>query len=108
MVEPVDLFSLTPRSTGSSSSSMEQDESKNTSSTQKLMGSFRDVLSDKLKQVDSMHRNAQEKVRQFAAGEIESVHDVSIALKKADMALNLATLFREKILSAYNDLKQLQ
>ena len=108
MAGSVDLFSLTPRSTFTPESPAGDDQSGNTSSTQKLMGSFREVLTDKLEQVDSMHKNAHDKVRQFASGEIENVHDVSIALQKADMALNLATLFREKILTAYDELKQLQ
>lgn len=109
MSNAMDPGSLTPSplSPAFESSSNPSDES-GVSPTQRLMSSFQDVLTDKLQQVEQFQRGAHTKMKQFAAGEIDNVHDVSIALQKANMSVRLATLFREKILSGYNELKQLR
>jgi len=109
MADPIDMISLTPRpSSGSVDMSGNQQNESNESSTQRLMKSFHEVLTERINQVDAMHKDAHRKMKQFAAGEIDNVHDVSIAMQKADMAVNLATMFREKILTAFNELQQLQ
>lgn len=101
--------SLTPSSVSPSLESFSsQDNQSDSSATQELMSSFQNVLTDKLQQVERYQKDAHTKMKQFAAGEIDNVHDVSIALQKANMSVRLATLFREKILSGYNELKQLQ
>jgi flagellar hook-basal body complex protein FliE len=101
--------SLTPSSVSPNPESLADSSGEsNSGATQRLMGSFQDVLTDKLRQVEDYQRNAHQKMKQFAAGEIDNVHDVSIALQKANMSVRLATLFRQKILSGYNELKQLQ
>lgn len=100
--------SLTPSSVSTFESLSDQPEDSGNSASQRLMSSFQDVLTDRLQQVETFQRDAHTKMKQFAAGEIDNVHDVSIALQKADMSVRLASLFREKILSGYNELKRLQ
>ncbi|MFB6356033.1 MAG: flagellar hook-basal body complex protein FliE [bacterium] len=106
------LFSLTPTPRTSSMESLSNQadisSQESESDTQKLMSSFQEVLRNKIQQVDQLHRTAQTKMQKFAAGEIDNVHDVSISMQKARMGIKLMNLVRKKILSGFDDLKQLR
>lgn len=110
MTEPVDIFSLTSQyTTDLEMSEPGSDESPDeTSPSQFLADSFRSTLSEKLEQVEEDHRTAQDKVREFAAGKIDNVHDVTVALQKARMSLGLTTLVRSKFLEAWQQIQNLQ
>jgi len=110
MPGPVGTSSLTPspRSNSPSEPFSSDSDSSDRSATQKLMSSFQEVLTERLNQVDQLQRDAHTKMKKFAAGEIDNVHDVTVALQKANMSVQLATLFRQQILAGYDELKQLQ
>jgi len=84
------------------------EESKGPSITENLADSFADTLSEKLNHVESTQRDAQEKMRLFAAGEIENVHDVTIAQQKANMAMRITGLIREKLMQGFDTLNRMQ
>ncbi len=102
---PGDLVSLTPqRSLSQQRDSVPTDNS----STRKLTDDFAVFLRDSLNQVETSQRDAQEKMRLFAAGEIDDVHDVTIAQQKAQLGLRLTTIVRNKLIEAYERLSQMQ
>lgn len=100
------LSSLTPSSGDLSTSSIEDSADK--SVTKELADSFADTLSKRLNHVEATQRNAQEKMRLFATGELDNVHDVSIAQQKANMAMRITGLIREKLMKSFDELKRLQ
>lgn len=107
-MEPTfELTSLTP-SLSKTGSIVPKSEQKTESATAQLANSFSNTLSDKLNQVENTQRDAQQKMRLFAAGKIDNVHDVTIAMQKATMAMRTATLVREKMIGIFDQLKRMQ
>jgi len=49
---------------------------------------------------------ADEAVRQFLAGEVQDVHQVVIALREAELTMQLAVEVRNKIVEAYQELSR--
>lgn len=78
------------------------------SSTKELMGSFRDVLSNQLDDLEAQQTEATDKAKQFAAGEIDDVHDVTMSMQKASMSMEIATLVRNRLLQGFEDLQNLR
>ncbi|MFP4687373.1 MAG: flagellar hook-basal body complex protein FliE [bacterium] len=107
-LEPTfDLTSLTPLSSQPDISARNGSKVSG-SPTAEIANSFADSLAGKLNQVENTQRDAQQKMRLFAAGKIDNVHDVTIAMQKANMAMRTATLVREKILGGFDQLKKMQ
>lgn len=107
MSSSMNLSSLTPPP-GDLSSPVTAESSETFSSTEELANSFANTLKEKLSYVESRHRDAQEKMRLFAAGEIENVHDVTIAQKKANMAMKITGMIREKMMKSFDELQRIQ
>ena len=78
------------------------------SPTGKLANSFADSLANKLGEVEDTQRDAQQKMRLFAAGKIDNVHEVTVAMQKANLAMRTATLVREKLIGGFDQLKRMQ
>ena len=71
-------------------------------------GSFKDVLSGFLKQVNDLQLDMDETIKKFAAGEITDVHQVMIAAEEADIAFQLMMKIRSKLLKAYEEIMKMQ
>ena len=100
------ISSLTPPSGELSTSTA--DDTEELTSTGELVESFADTLGEKLNHVESTQRTAHEKMRLFAAGDIENVHEVTIAQQKANMAMRVTGLIREKLMQGFDTLNRLQ
>jgi flagellar hook-basal body complex protein FliE len=70
--------------------------------------SFADMLKAGLSEVNNLQTAANDLAAQFAAGETDNIHSVMIAEQKADIALQLATAIRSKILDAYQEIMRMQ
>jgi len=70
--------------------------------------SFQEVLNDAFGQVDEMQKTADEMVIDFSKGNIENMHDVMVAIEKADMGLKLTVEIRNKLLDAYREIMNLR
>ena len=70
--------------------------------------SFADMLKEGLGQVNGLQLTSDDLSAKFAAGETDNIHDVLIAGQKADIALQLATAIRSKILDAYQEIMRMQ
>lgn len=108
-MESADIFSTMPKPKlldRPPSSSSTPDSS--SSEAKQLMDSFGMELEKRVNQIKSMQDNAQTKMRQFAAGKLDSVHDVSVAVQKANMGFRLAGLVRQKVLSGFETLQQMR
>ena len=70
--------------------------------------SFTDILKAGLNEVNNLQIEASDIATQFAAGETDNIHAVLIAGEKADIALQLATAVRSKLLDAYQEIMRMQ
>lgn len=77
-------------------------------SVQKDAVSFQNLLVENLKKVSDYQLQSEKMDELFAIGEVDSIHDVTIASMKADLTLNLAVEVTNKVLSAYNEIMRLQ
>ena len=75
----------------------------------KQQGSFSDVLTQAMTEVNSLQKEADVKVAGLVAGSGGvTPHDAMIALEKADIAFNLMTQIRSKIVRAYEEVMRTQ
>jgi len=70
--------------------------------------SFTDFLKDSLNRVNDLQLESEDWSTRFAAGETDNIHQVMIAGEKADIALQLATAVRQKIMDAYTEIMRMQ
>ncbi len=71
-------------------------------------GSFKDMLLQSLDQVNRLQQEATQGVERLAAGETTSVAEVFSAARKADIAFGLLMEMRNKLLEAYQEIRQMQ
>jgi len=76
--------------------------------TQSGKMTFTDLLRQSLDKVNVLQLEADDWATRFAVGETDNIHQVMIAGQKADIALQLATAVRSKIMDAYNEIMRMQ
>ncbi len=69
---------------------------------------FGDVLKTAIDQVEQLHNNAQNQVADLLTGERGDVHNVMIAVQKADVAFQFMMQVRNKIVNAYQEIERMQ
>lgn len=69
---------------------------------------FQSVLRNAVDQVEQMHTDAQQQVGEMAQGNRQDVHNVMIAVEKADVAFQLMMQVRNKIVNAYQEVSKMQ
>jgi flagellar hook-basal body complex protein FliE len=71
-------------------------------------GGFGQVLQSAIDQVEGLHVDAQNEVKQLLEGGRDDVHNVAIAMEKADVAFQLMMQVRNKIVNAYQEVSRMQ
>ncbi|MGA2832731.1 MAG: flagellar hook-basal body complex protein FliE [Terracidiphilus sp.] len=71
-------------------------------------GSFGDVLSNALHQVNQLNGGAEQQISTMLKGGNADMSTVMIAIEKADVAFQLMMQVRNKIVSAYQDIEKMQ
>ena len=69
---------------------------------------FGDLVRDNLNQVNQLEKNADNLTTQFALGEIDDIHQVTIATEKARMALNMTLGVQNRLVQAYEEVMRMQ
>ncbi len=69
---------------------------------------FGAVLKNAINQVEELHGSAQQQVTDLLKGDRGDVHNVMIAVEKADIAFQLMMQVRNKIVSAYQEVSHMQ
>ena len=67
-----------------------------------------DMLQDQLNTVNELQRDAKEAIEDFMTGRRNDVESVMIATEKADTAFRLLLQVRNKVMAAYDELKQIR
>ncbi len=69
--------------------------------------SFVELFESSINEVNHLQWNSGAKMRKLVTGEIESLHEVMIASEEAGLAFNLLMQIRNKLLTAWNELKRM-
>ena len=70
-------------------------------------GGFVKLLSDVAGNVDKAQHEADEQVAQLAAGKTDNIHQVMLALGKAEISFNYMLEVRNKLVDAYKDVMRM-
>ncbi len=98
-VRPLDLLARLPQLSGAGA----QKAGEKTDST-----TFGETLKKFLSDVNELQLEADEQMQRLAAGEVENLHDVMIAVEKANISFELLVEIRNKVLEAYQELMRMQ
>lgn len=77
------------------------------SPVQNLMGSIENAFSEGLNDVNAKRVESDRLQEAFARGEDVSIHDMMIASEKSALSMQLAMQIRNKMISAYTDIKNM-
>ncbi len=70
--------------------------------------SFREILGDSIQQVNVRQQEADSAIEALATGETENLAEVMTAVEKADLAFRTLMQFRNKLLSAYQEINNMR
>uniref|UniRef100_A0A7C2EKC5 Flagellar hook-basal body complex protein FliE n=1 Tax=Ammonifex degensii TaxID=42838 RepID=A0A7C2EKC5_9THEO len=71
-------------------------------------GSFGEVLSRAIKEVNAAQVRADEAIKAFLSGETKDLHQVVLATEEAKLMLELAVQVRNKVVEAYQEISRMQ
>lgn len=80
----------------------------NTNKNNATSKTFEKQLKSVLDKVNDMQVEAKDMDNKLATGEIENLHEVTIASDKADIAIQLTLTIRNKIIDAYKEIMRMQ
>lgn len=69
--------------------------------------SFADTLKNYYYEVDSLKKDADSKMQDFAVGENSNIHEIMIATEKASLSFKLLVQIRNKLLEAYQEISRM-
>ncbi|HEY66046.1 MAG TPA: flagellar hook-basal body complex protein FliE [Caldilineae bacterium] len=70
--------------------------------------SFGELVRDALEQLNRLQQEADDAATRLALGEPVDLHDVMIAVQKADLGFQLALQVRNKLIEAYQEIMRMQ
>ncbi|MHC5004911.1 MAG: flagellar hook-basal body complex protein FliE [Planctomycetota bacterium] len=70
--------------------------------------SFKAFLKDQLEQVNALQEDAKEAVEDLATGRRDDLEGVILATQKADTAFRMLLAVRNKVMDAYQEVKELR
>jgi flagellar hook-basal body complex protein FliE len=72
------------------------------------LASFQEFFADAIKQTSALEEGAEVQQKRLLVGDTDNLHDVMIAMEKADMAFQLTLAVRNKVIDAYTSVMQMQ
>ena len=69
---------------------------------------FSRLIADQLNDVNLEQLNADETVKSFAKGETDNVHDVVMAVAKADLSFRMVLEIRNRLIESYQEVMRMQ
>ncbi|MFG0260568.1 MAG: flagellar hook-basal body complex protein FliE [Phycisphaerales bacterium JB041] len=70
--------------------------------------SFRDVFMDTLREADALQQDATKAIEDLATGQRDDPEGVILAAKKAETAFQMIQSLRNKVMQAYDEVKQMR
>lgn len=71
-------------------------------------GSFSEVLNNALKELNDTQVKADNLTRELLTGEIQDIHQVTVAMQEAKLTMQLAVEVRNKVIEAYQEISRMQ
>ena len=71
-------------------------------------GSFKDMLFQKIAEVNGLQKEAEAAMSNFAGRKTKNVTEVLVAVQKADLAFKTLMQLRNKLFEAYREITQLR
>lgn len=71
-------------------------------------GEFKQFLQEQIAQVNQLQSDATTAVEDLATGRRDDIEGVAIATQKADMAFKMLLQVRNKVMEAYDEVKQIR
>lgn len=71
-------------------------------------GSFSEVLNSALKKLNDTQVKADQLTRELLTGEIQDIHQVTVAMQEAKLTMQLAVEVRNKVVEAYQEISRMQ
>jgi flagellar hook-basal body complex protein FliE len=97
---PIQPLSAIPGTTGTGSKTVSEAVSGE--------ASFGSLLERSIDSVNRMQQEADSRAAQLASGESKDIHNTMIAMQKADIGMSLIMEVRNKVISAYDEIKRMQ
>ena len=69
---------------------------------------FQEILVEQIEKISELHARADNLVKSLAMGGDVDLHEVVIAVEKADLALMFAVQLRNKVLESYQEITRMQ
>jgi len=69
---------------------------------------FKELLREQIEQVNQLQRDAKEAIEDLAAGRRDDLESVMTATQKADTAFRMLLQVRNKVMDAYEEVKQMR
>ena len=69
---------------------------------------FKETVSNFVNEVNDLQVKAGESVENFATGKVENVHEVMIAMSKAEVSFKFMMETRNKLIDAYKEIMRMQ
>lgn len=70
--------------------------------------SFKETLGSFVNDVNTMQIKADNVIEDFAAGNVQNIHEVMISMKKAEMSFQFLMETRNKLVDAYKEVTRMQ
>jgi flagellar hook-basal body complex protein FliE len=70
--------------------------------------SFKDMMLEQLKEVNNLEREATQAIEDFETGKRTDFESVAIAMRKAEVATQMLLQLRNKVMTAYDEVKQIR
>jgi len=70
--------------------------------------SFKDFLADSIEEVSALQNESESQIEQLVTGKTENVAEVMSAVKKAELAFDMLMEIRNKVLDAYDEVRQMR
>ena len=80
----------------------------NSAGTQKEELSFSQIINQEIEKANSLQKDADQLTESFLAGEPVEIHQMLIAMEKADLALRQTVEIRNKVIDAYKQIESMQ
>ena len=69
---------------------------------------FKETFSNYVNEVNDLQVKAGESIENFAVGKVENVHEVMIAMSKAEVSFKFMMETRNKLVDAYKEIMRMQ
>lgn len=70
--------------------------------------SFTEMFRENINRVNNLHKEADMMAEKLALGEIDNIHEVTIAAEKARTAINLTSAIQSKVVQSYEEIMRMQ